>query len=143
MELLLARVPSQKTCALSALINLADSTRICYMLEDLVREVVGKPVASWKVDAKTAIPAGRYKVVWTLSNRFKRWMPELLAVPGFAGIRIHAGNVATNTEGCLIAGSAIGADGESVVNSRTACDALYALIQAELASGGEVWITLV
>lgn len=143
MELLLARVPSQKTCTLSALVNLTNNAVLCYMLEDVVREVAGQPVATWKVAGKTAIPRGRYKIVRTLSNRFKRWMPELLAVPGFEGVRIHAGNVATHTEGCLIAGTAIGTDGESVANSRIACDKLDAAMAAATKFGEEVWITVV
>jgi len=61
-------------------------------------------VRSWKIDRMTAIPAGEYAVVLSRSARFGRETPELLAVPGFSGIRMHRGNFATDTEGCPIVG---------------------------------------
>ena len=47
-----------------------------------------------KVYGETAIPIGRYKVVLSYSNRFKRILPEILNVDFFKGIRIHEGNYA-------------------------------------------------
>lgn len=81
-----------------------------YALEDKVREIPGKPVEDWKVKGATAIPMGRYRVVISPSNRFKRLMPELLFVPGFTGIRIHSGNTEADTEGCLLLGTSRGPD---------------------------------
>jgi len=77
---------------------------LCYTLEDTVREVDGVPVKDWKIPAKTAIPRGEYEVLITRSNRFKKLLPELLKVEGFAGIRIHAGNTHDDTEGCILVG---------------------------------------
>lgn len=78
----------------------------------------------------TAIPTGRYEIVITKSPRFKRLLPLLLNVKGYAGIRIHPGNVAPDTEGCLLPGTTKGTN--VVSNSKNAFDALFKLLQATL-----------
>ena len=75
-----------------------DGKFFCHVLEDVVRK------DGEKVWGKTAIPAGTYKVILHVSNRFKILMPLLLNVPNFEGIRIHAGNTAADTHGCLLVG---------------------------------------
>lgn len=77
-------------------------TWLCWTLEDVVREVPGEPVEAWKVKGQTAIPRGTYAVRVTHSNRFKTDLPLLLNVPGFAGVRLHGGNTAADTEGCIL-----------------------------------------
>ena len=74
-----------------------DGHYLCDTLEDTVRNGV-------KIAGKTAIPAGTYKVKKTMSPRFKKVLPEILNVPGFSGVRIHAGNTAADTDGCLLLG---------------------------------------
>ena len=91
----------------------------CWTLEDVVRPV--------KIAGKTAIPAGTYKVVITESVRFKRRLPLLLDVPGFTGIRIHPGNSAADTEGCILVGSSVSTDW--VGGSRAAFDRLFDLLE--------------
>jgi len=70
----------------------------CYTMEDTVRE----PFV--KIPKETAIQSGRYEVVVSFSERFKKYLPLLLDVPHFTGIRIHGGNTEKDTEGCIIVG---------------------------------------
>lgn len=51
-----------------------------------------------------AIPTGRYRILITRSRRFGRWLPLLLNVKGFEGIRIHPGNKPEDTRGCILLG---------------------------------------
>ena len=53
---------------------------------------------------KGAIPEGWYKVTVTRSPKFGRLLPLLHYVPGFEGIRIHAGNNRDHTSGCILVG---------------------------------------
>ena len=51
-----------------------------------------------------AIPTGRYRILITRSRRFGRWLPLLMNMKGFEGIRIHAGNKPEDTRGCVLLG---------------------------------------
>ena len=93
----------------------------CYTLEDIEREV--------KIKGITAIPVGTYKVGISMSNRFKKLMPILYNVPNFEGVRIHSGNVAENTEGCILVGQTRSLD--FIGNSRKAFDKLFKKMQLE------------
>ena len=75
----------------------------CDTLEPPVREV--KTKSRGGITQKPfAIPEGRYPVVITYSPKFKKWLPLLLNVPQFSGIRIHAGNTPRDTAGCILVG---------------------------------------
>ena len=83
----------------------------CFTLEDKVREEDGVAVEKWKIPGETAIPRGIYKVVFQDSPHFGPETLTLLNVPGFKYIRIHGGNTAKDTEGCLLVGYRINDSG--------------------------------
>ena len=90
-----------------------DGQRIGWTCEDTDMHLEDdlEHVADNKIYGKTAIPRGRYRVVMSYSPRFKRRLPELLDVPGFSNIRIHGGNDADDTLGCVLLGFTRTADG--------------------------------
>lgn len=124
MRLTLQRSPSDSACTIGRLS--VDGTPMFWTLEDVVRN-------GPKVFGQTAIPAGLYQVVITFSPHFQRDLPLLVNVPGFEGVRIHPGNVAADTEGCILVGMDKLAD--SIGHSRIAFDALFPKIQAAINAG--------
>lgn len=80
----------------------------CNTLEDtdrgLRQDMILEEIKRIKVYGETAIPSGSYECVYTYSTRFKKMLPLLLDVPGFDGIRIHSGNSAKDTLGCILVG---------------------------------------
>ena len=120
MNLRLLRKTFTDTSTIGALS--IDGTPECFTLEDKVRAV--------KIHGKTAIPAGIYEITITFSEKFKQPLPLLLNVPNFAGIRIHSGNTAADTEGCILVGTT--QTNDKVGNSRIAFAALFPKIQAAL-----------
>jgi hypothetical protein len=120
MEITVNRRKKTKSSTISDV--LIDGVFFCFGLEDTDRGLQqNEPIdviKTKKIFAQTAIPAGRYEVIVNFSNRFQQYMPLLLNVPGFEGVRIHPGNVPTNTEGCLLLGLTEGAD--FIGNSRMA-----------------------
>lgn len=131
MELLLRREPSRDGATCGELLR--DGQFECWTLEDAVRDE--------KLDGATAIQAGRYHVVLTYSKRFKRSLPLLEAVPGFAGIRIHAGNTTEDTSGCILVGRS--RFDQTIIDSKQALDRLNgAIAEAILLRHEPVWITI-
>jgi len=110
----------------------------CYFLEDVFRP---GDIFQVKVKGQTAIPRGTYQVIIDDSVRFKRRMPHILNVPNFEGVRIHAGNTAEDTEGCLLTGTR--RDVDYVGQSRDAFDKLFAKIEQAQLSGEKILLTIV
>lgn len=131
MELKLIRSKSTKTST-SGTLSIDDEFE-CYTLED--------PVRDKKIAAKTAIPSGTYTIDITHSNRFKKKMPILLNVPGFTGIRIHSGNTADDTEGCILVGKQKSDD--RIAESRLAYSSLFAKLEKAKTSGERITILVV
>jgi len=77
-----------------------------YTCEDTVRDL--KADGSGKINGETAIDYGKYEVVLSFSNRFQKYLPLLLNVKYFEGVRIHGGNTAADSLGCIL----IGAEGD-------------------------------
>lgn len=112
-----------------------DGEFFCNSLEDRDRGLrqdmdVGE-IARMKVAGETAIPTGKYIVTMTYSPKYKRVMPQIMNVPGYTGGRIHSGNNAKDTEGCILLGKndKVG----WISNSRETCKKFEELL---VASGG-------
>lgn len=128
MKLTLKRIALRTTYTIGKLY--IDDVYFCDTIEDTVRDINknGKfDNGEKKVYAKTAIPYGTYEIKWTYSPRFKKYTPQLMNVPSFEGIRIHAGNTSADTEGCLILGEnkQVG----KVLNSRATINKFYPIIK--------------
>lgn len=117
-----------------------DGHRLCFTLEDEVREQQGQPVAAWKIRGATAIPSGRYRVTLDLSPRFGPDTLTLHDVPGFDGVRMHAGNTERDTEGCPLLGMDVDAHGIAPGTSRPAVALIKHLVQQAIAGGEQVYL---
>lgn len=120
-----------------------DGHRLCYVLEDAVREVDGQPVSAWKIHGKTAIPAGEYRISLENSPRFGPDTLTVHDVPGFAGVRMHAGNTEKDTEGCPLLGMEVTPTGIMGGTSRPAVALIKALVQQARSAGEVVLMTVV
>ena len=88
-----------------------------------------------------AIPEGRYAVVISYSPKFKQWLPILLGVPMFKGIRIHAGNTVQDTQGCILVGE--NKEKGKVLNSRFWLNRLKEKIVESKEKGEGVWLSII
>lgn len=97
-------------------------------------------VRDHKIPGITAIPEGIYKVIVNFSQRFQKFLPLLLDVPNFSGIRIHSGNTTEDTEGCVLVGTTRTKGG--VANSRYAMSLLMEELQKAIDLGDNVFIEI-
>lgn len=119
-----------------------DGEFACYTLEDEIREVAGVPVGNWKIKGHTAIPAGLYIVALENSMRFGPSTLTIHDVPGFTHIRMHAGNIATDTEGCPLLGMQATEISLVAGTSRPAVNLVKAEVAKALQRGEKVTIDI-
>ena len=85
-----------------------DGDLLCNTIEDTVRDHNRdgdlNDLREGKIYGKTAIPYGIYDVELTMSPKFKRLLPLVKEVEHFTGIRIHRGNTASDSAGCILPG---------------------------------------
>ena len=103
-----------------------NGVKICDTLEPTWRNYKGGEL---KVPRKSAVPEGTYPVVVTKSKKFGKYLPLLVGVPGFEGIRLHSGNTVNDTEGCILVGQNL-IKGK-VLLSRLTLEKLMRLIENE------------
>jgi hypothetical protein len=107
MKIKLVRKTFTKVSTIGEL--LINDVFFCYTLEDKDRDINKdgdlNDADETKVYGLTAIPKGIYNLVLSFSNRFKKYLPEIQNVKGFEGIRIHAGNKAEDSHGCILLGT--------------------------------------
>ena len=147
MELILTRIAKRKTYTIGRLAirkevndeylaGTADEY-FCDTLEPTWRDYAH---GGRKIKGRSAIPEGRYAVVISWSPKMKAWLPILLGVPNFKGIRIHAGNTAKDTQGCILVGrnQRVG----EVLESRKWLYELKQKIVEAKKRGEPVWLTI-
>ena len=135
MELTLTRIAKRKTYTIGRLS--IDGEPFCDTLEPTWRDYAH---GAYKIKGRSAIPEGRYAVVISWSPKMQQWLPILLGVPNFTGIRIHAGNTASDTEGCILVGEnrSVG----MVLDSAVWLARLKRRITEAKARNEAVWITV-
>ena len=147
MELILERIAKRKSYTIGRLSILEEvideystgtaERYFCDTLEPTWRDYAN---GAYKVKGRSAIPEGRYAVVISWSPKFEAWLPILLGVPKFEGIRIHAGNCSEDTEGCILVGR--NREVGKVLDSRIWLHRLKQKIVEAKDKGEAVWITI-
>ena len=125
MELILTRIARKAEYTIGRLED-ENGKKLCDTLEPIWRNYDGGEL---KIPKKSAIPEGTYRVVTTYSLRFRKYLPLLVGVPGFEGVRIHAGNTSRDTEGCILVGQNLQVG--KVLWSRITLEKLMKLIENE------------
>ena len=132
MKLILIRIARKAEYTIGRLED-ENGKKLCDTLEPIWRNYDGGEL---KIPKKSAIPEGTYRVVTTYSLRFRKYLPLLVGVPGFEGVRIHAGNTSRDTEGCILVGQNLQVG--KVLWSRITLEKLMKLIENEK----EIYLTI-
>lgn len=113
----------------------------CFTVEDEDRKL---ETGGIKIKEKTAIPRGTYNITISMSNRFKKFLIEVLEVEQFSGIRMHSGNSSKDTEGCIIVGSINNKDDDDWVGaSKVAYERLHKKVKTALSNKEKVTLEVI
>lgn len=129
MRLTLKRIANKKDYCIGKLY--INGKYFCDTLEDVDRglddSMTEEEIRELKIKGQTAIPVGIYTVLMTYSPKYQKIMPLINNVKGYSGIRIHSGNSAKDTEGCLLVGknTVVG----RLTDSRITFNALFKKLQ--------------
>lgn len=98
-------------------LRMDESGYFCDILEPtdrgLTQDMSEAEIKAKKVKGKTAIPTGRYEVIWAYSPRlhdksyakpYGGKFPCIIGTKGFSGVLIHPGTTKADTEACLLPG---------------------------------------
>lgn len=125
MKLTLIRIANRPTYCIGKLY--IDGVYECDVIEDRDRGLDDSmpldEIKKRKVYGETAIPTGIYNLFITYSPKYKKPMPLIDNVKGYSGVRIHSGNTAKDTLGCLIVGQ--NKEVGKVINSRSTYNKLF------------------
>lgn len=153
MEILVRRIARRNLYTIGKLY--IDGKYICDTIEDRDRGLSDamplSQIKKLKVQHKTAIPVGTYKVTMNVkSPRFSQktyyknycdgYLPRLLNVKGFDGILMHRGTDQDSSSGCLILGynTQVG----KVTDSQKAFETVYAILKKANANKQSISITI-
>lgn len=118
-----------------------DGKWFCNTIEDRVRAKPGEWKKELKVYGKTAIPYGRYPVLVTWSNRFKRPMVGVFNVPDFEGIRFHWGTTELSSAGCIIISYKDDDENHRLILEKQATEDLINMVNQEQKTG-KIFLTI-
>lgn len=128
MRITLMRIANRPTYCIGKLY--IDGVYFCDTIEDTDRglddSMTEAEIKKRKIKGETAIPTGLYNLYITWSPKYKKPMPLVDNVKGYSGIRIHSGNTAKDTEGCLIVGK--NKEVGKVLESRVTYNALFKIL---------------
>lgn len=118
---------------------------LCNTIEDrdrgLNNNMPASAILKIKVANETAIPTGTYKLTISESPQFKRDLIEVVGVPGFVGIRIHRGNTAQDSAGCIVPG--INSEKGKVTDSTKYEELLTKKVRGAIAKNEECYLTII
>lgn len=111
-----------------------------------------EPAIAPHYSAPGCIAPGFYPVRLTMSPRFGEILPLIDRVIGRSGIRIHPGNTAADTVGCILVGTREGGEAERrmggeenprLLSSKNAFMHLRARMMRAIKDNEEIWIEIV